>query len=830
MIETLKARGFRGHKDKLGMDEIEVDFRGREGLIAFDGPNGLGKTTTLELLTPYASLVSRDTALYQNVILRDSFKDLSFTHAGHHYRTLIKVDCDSKRSEGFAWIDHGRDSVINGKISEYHKWATETFGSQELFNASVFGGQGAKKLCDMRVGELRSLFNEFLGRTLLRLETWADASRQAGSILSGQLAGVDQRMATIKSGMDSKEAVDFNMITTKGREADLYGEKDALWSTLADKRAAVDILKATIQQNALALQRKADLQAQINRMEGELAKEKQAAEGEIGALAANYREIKYAIGKQTDILQDREEIEKAVDQMKIAAADSIVIQEKIDALSAELPTHQQKVHDLEKEITQHQHQLKDIERDPELQETNKKIGDAEAAITAKKKEIRDLENDFQVIALRAEIRSLEKAALVGDGIDVDCKSVTCAAIKSVNEAKEKIPMTLASLTRRQIEIKTERGIKETELLGLEVETLHNLKIDVEERIESISAKKQFIEDQIIDLTAYLNKARQTLLNASESLKMDQRDLAAARAEITKQKALADKLPDVRVAETRKADLEKQLAEVTAQGTAKKEVWGEKEAGFKQRRFDLELRGVEIIIDESAAGTMQAVLREIIEIETVRIPAIEAEIQTARDRIATLQAELARIEAAEKELHEVRAERERLSARVARWKYLQIGCGKNGLQALEIDGAAPEISKKANELLHAGFGPSFSVKIITQDGEGRETLDILVISEHGEDRFSLKSGGEKVWLLHPIRLGMALVSKDKGGREWDTAFFDETDGPLDSKGAATQFMEMYRPFMQVGNIRQLFYVTHRDECKSYADHVLTFEHGKNPGWG
>lgn len=60
--------------------------------------------------------------------------------------------------------------------------------------------------------------------------------------------------------------------------------------------------------------------------------------------------------------------------------------------------------------------------------------------------------------------------------------------------------------------------------------------------------------------------------------------------------------------------------------------------------------------------------------------------------------------------------------------------------------------------------------------------------------------------------------------------EDRRGPLDREGAATNFMEMYRPFMRLGCIRQLFFITHREACLSYADHVLRFEAGKNPGWG
>jgi len=76
--------------------------------------------------------------------------------------------------------------------------------------------------------------------------------------------------------------------------------------------------------------------------------------------------------------------------------------------------------------------------------------------------------------------------------------------------------------------------------------------------------------------------------------------------------------------------------------------------------------------------------------------------------------------------------------------------------------------------------------------------------------------------------MTLLSKEKSGREFDTCFFDEIDGPLDAKGAAVNFMAMYRPFMEIGKFQQLFYITHRDECLGYADHILTFQKG-GPKW-
>src|SRR3990172_9195007 len=98
MIEKLRARGFLGIKRGMNLDEIEIDFTGRSGLIALDGANGRGKTSVLDLLHPFDCLASRDGSLKTHCFLRDSVKELTFTHGGHHYKTLLKIDSESGRS------------------------------------------------------------------------------------------------------------------------------------------------------------------------------------------------------------------------------------------------------------------------------------------------------------------------------------------------------------------------------------------------------------------------------------------------------------------------------------------------------------------------------------------------------------------------------------------------------------------------------------------------------------------------------------------------------------------------------------------------------------
>lgn len=58
-ILNAKLRGFIGVKKGMGLDEIEVDLSSLSGLVALAGPNGHGKTTLLENLSPYRGLASR---------------------------------------------------------------------------------------------------------------------------------------------------------------------------------------------------------------------------------------------------------------------------------------------------------------------------------------------------------------------------------------------------------------------------------------------------------------------------------------------------------------------------------------------------------------------------------------------------------------------------------------------------------------------------------------------------------------------------------------------------------------------------------------------------
>jgi DNA repair exonuclease SbcCD ATPase subunit len=244
--------------------------------------------------------------------------------------------------------------------------------------------------------------------------------------------------------------------------------------------------------------------------------------------------------------------------------------------------------------------------------------------------------------------------------------------------------------------------------------------------------------------------------------------------------------------------------------------------------DNKIAGIRAGIDGRAAEQLKSLVIHENNLKD-RLCDIDRVIGDVSDDIASTMAKQSAIEEAKKEIQRIEANKDTVNTEISEWVYLRNACGKNGLQAMEIDGAAPIITGYANELLSQAFGSLYTVKFLTQDDNGKECLDIITITDDGEEvLLENLSGGQKVWVLMALRLAMTLLSKEKSGRNFQTAFFDEMDGALDSENAVN-FISMYRAFMEIGQFETIPFISHKPECRSMADHVLMFEKGKNPYW-
>ena len=774
-LEKFRAKGFIGFKRGLGLDEVSVDFTGHDGLVALSGQNGTSKSTLLELLSPFNVLASRGGALFNHTFLRNSEKELSFTYNGHSYRTLLKIDHQSGKSEGFIWRDG--ESLVNGKIRDYSKKIVEIFGSENLFFNSVFCSQNAAKLSDMTTGELKNLFAEFL--RLDRLQAFEESCKQNINILSGKAAQIDTSLEVLHKRMEGMQENKAELARLNTLKTEQEGLKTDLNAKLLEAQKERERLKEVIARNEVFERQIEEMKATLTGMEKNRDQEGKEVEEKLNKLRTQYQELSREIAEADKVLASEAAIFAAVENEKACKELIDSLTEAIELRVTAMASEQGLIHSWEQEIAELNNSLPTPSKDERIVSING--------------EIRTIEQRLE--GYKSQLKALELR-------DPECTSKSCSFITAALKAESEIPGAQDRLS--QLKIEKENRITELSAIGVEM-------------LQQRTAKEEL-----------LKASRARLIEQQNIQTSKRKELATARAELTQFQNLAAKQSEIAVAKSKREDRVKALEVNKNEGMSVSGAWKAKKLALDERIGDQQnkISAIEDQVNADAAGFLYGIEDKIQKFNKSTI-LVDQEISGVDKNIAKYQGELAGINEAEAQLQKATGDQTRVMADIADWTYIRNACGKNGLQAMEIDGAAPLITNYANDLLSKAFGSLYTIKFRTQDEDGKECLDIIVITEDGEEvLLDNLSGGQKVWSLMALRLAMTLLSKEKSGRNFEAFFADEIDGPLDSENAGN-FVRMYQAFMKIGGFKSGYFISHKESCRDLADNILMFEPGKSP---
>jgi exonuclease SbcC len=162
--------------------------------------------------------------------------------------------------------------------------------------------------------------------------------------------------------------------------------------------------------------------------------------------------------------------------------------------------------------------------------------------------------------------------------------------------------------------------------------------------------------------------------------------------------------------------------------------------------------------------------------------------------------------------------ERLALRnqVGQYRQLERAFGKDGVPALLIEQALPQIESKANEVLDRLSQGTMAVRFVTQAAykdkrrdDLKETLDIQISDGAGMRDYEMFSGGEAFRVNFAIRLALSEVLAQRAGARLQTLVIDEGFGSQDAQGRQrlVEAINLVRH-----DFARILVITHIDELK------------------
>lgn len=273
---------------------------------------------------------------------------------------------------------------------------------------------------------------------------------------------------------------------------------------------------------------------------------------------------------------------------------------------------------------------------------------------------------------------------------------------------------------------------------------------------------------------------------------------------------------VRSAEKDERDAEVRRAKSTAGLERARATFADAEAAVE--RFGGELR-------ELPAVPELPVSAEEIKVAVVSDGAATVALRTAEHRDAELRGMLSEAKLAVERTEQRKAELEKATADVDALKYLDRALGPNGIPAMEIEVAGPEIGETIDELLSSTFGGRFSVSIRTttelKSRDGTKEDFAVVVWDQERERSgdpSDYSGGEQTILDEAIRTALSVFASRRLPVRIRTLWRDEPSAALD-EGNAHRYVRMLRRAMELADFRQVLLVSHDPVVLGGADATI-----------
>lgn len=800
--KRLSLSGFLSYREP-----VEVDFSSVE-VACISGANGAGKSSLLDAITfaLFGQARKRDDSLINN---RSETAEVVyiFEYEGNDYRvqrakprnktTLLEFHIQNAAGDWKALTERTlRDT--DALIQKTLRLDYETF-----VNASFFLQGKADQFTQQRPADRKRILSSILG-----LEIW-ESYRSAASArrkkVEGEINSQDGRLQEINVELGEEDA-------RKVRLKELSDQLEQITKTRVTHEKTVDEIRlrvASVQQQAEMV---ATFAVQIEKAQSQLedfrtrllARQEEQAQHlgllsrsreieksyqnwldrraeitHLDELAGRFQsEEKRRMGPLTAIESERVRLETELDSLRIEEAKLKENSALAASITKQLKAAQSEIGQIERQKTQQGVQAKELE-------------EAKAAQVSSQAENPHLKAEMD--DLHARIKQIEKAK------GATCP--TCGQRLTEEHRQDMIGLWTAEGKERGDRYRAnkkemEKAIEQVALLEKSMVGLKELDDRLREQTRSadqqsnrlVELEKLQIEwqsekeprlkeiDETLKFKGYAKEDRAELSKIDGELKKIGYDAAKHDSLRKEEEELRTSETEIRLLEQAQAaskPLEREIGELEKQIGHQEEALTESQKTHDQAAAGLAASQAELPDIQST----ELQLRELQESENQ----LRQEVGAAKQRVAVLDDLRLR-------KSELEGQRESLAASVGEFQSLERAFGKDGVPAMLIEQALPQIEVRANEVLERLSGGQMHINFVTQQAykdtkreDLRETLEIQISDSAGERDYEMFSGGEAFRINFAIRLALSEVLAQRAGARLQTLVIDEGFGSQDESG-------------------------------------------------
>ncbi len=844
---TLTLSGFLSYRDR-----VEIDFSAFD-LACIAGANGAGKSSILDAITwaIFGQARKRDESLI-NAQSQAAEVTFTFAYEGNLYR-ILRTNPRGKTGvlefhiaqDGGQWVvgsgqketTHYSPATTHWKpLTEHTSRATQARIEETLrldydtfVNAAFFLQGKADQFTQQRPADRKRILASILG-----LEAWEIYRQRAADnrkASEAEISAIDGRLAEINVELGEEQA-------RKTRLAELEAELERLVKARRSQETALESIKKT----AAALEEQRKLVEALARQLDSARKRADELELRLGS-----RQTERAT--HTQILARQAEIQAAVQTL----AEARLQLARWDEIAAQCRQHEKRrqpvLTQIEAEKARLAQELKNLQEQAasyKLQESQvagfklqvENLQSVMEGLQSKIENRKSLEADLaaaqETLAearaenprLKAEMDDLKARidqlhASEGAGCPVCGQPLSQEERHSLIEELETLGTAMGDKYRANREV-----LKATDqqVAGLKAQlaSLAHLEADllsvksecnkITTQIEQIEAARQAWErtgqPRLLEISAALEKEtfaaapRAALAEIDAELMAIGYDAAAhdhSRSAVAGGEAIEAERRSLERAEAALAPLEDEIANLQASSI-------KLQAEIEAQTTDYDEAAAALAAAAASAPDLRQAQMALLDLQQQE-NRLRMEVGAAQQKVSVLGDLKTRRKALE-------AEREDAARQAGQYKQLERAFGKDGVPALLIEQALPQIEAKANEVLARLSDGSMSVRFQTQRElktreDLKETLDIVISDGAGQRDYEMFSGGEAFRVNFAIRLALSEVLAQRAGARLQTLVIDEGFGSQDEQGRQRliEAINLVKP-----DFAKILVITHIDALK------------------